>query len=57
MEAELPIPETETSAMRELQSLVDRADRLTMDLSIARRDLQQLRNGLQMFIYEQGGRS
>lgn len=57
MEAELPIPETETSAMRELQSLVDRADRLTMDLSIARRDLQQLRNGLQMFIYQQGGRS
>ena len=57
MEAELPIPETETSAMRELQSLVDRADRLTMDLSIARRDLQQLRNGLQMFICQQGGRS
>ena len=57
MEAELPIPETETSAMRELQSLVDRADRLTMDLSIARRDLQQLRNGLQMFIYQQGVRS
>lgn len=56
MEAELPIPETETSAMRELQSLVDRADRLTMDLSIARRDLQQLRNGLQTFIHQQGER-
>ena len=43
--------------MRELQSLVDRADRLTMDLAIARRDLQQLRNGMQMFIYQQGVRS
>jgi hypothetical protein len=40
--------------MNELQSLVDRADRLTMDLAIARRDLQQLRNGMQMFIHRWG---
>ena len=54
MEAELPIPETETSAMRELQSLVDRADKLTMDLAIARRDLQQLRGAMQMFFHRWG---
>jgi hypothetical protein len=40
--------------MNELQSLVDRADKLTMDLAIARRDLQQLRNGMQMFFHKWG---
>jgi hypothetical protein len=40
--------------MNELRSLVDRADRLTMDLAIARRDLQQLRNAMQMFIHRWG---
>lgn len=43
--------EAEAAAMRELQSLVDRCDKLTMDLSIARRDLQQLRGALQMFCH------
>jgi len=55
MEAEIQTAETsEQTAMNELQSLVDRADRLTMDLAIARRDLQQLRNGMQMFIHRWG---
>ena len=56
MEAEIQTAETseQTAAMNELQSLVDRADRLTMDLAIARRDLRQLRNGMQMFIHRWG---
>jgi len=52
MEAEIQTAEASNqAAMSELRSLVDRADRLTMDLAIARRDLQQLRNGMQMFIH------
>jgi hypothetical protein len=56
MEAEIQTAETseQTAAMNELRSLVDRADRLTMDLAIARRDLQQLRNAMQMFIHRWG---
>ena len=55
MQAEIQTTEAEAAAMRELQSLVDRADKLTMDLAIARRDLQQLRNSLQMFIHQWRG--
>jgi len=51
MEAEIQTPEASQEALNELRSLVDRTDRLTMDLAIARRDLQQLRNGMQMFIH------
>jgi hypothetical protein len=50
-----PTPEQD-AALRELQGLVDRADKLTMDLAIARRDLQQLRGELQMFIHRWRGR-
>lgn len=55
MEAEIQTTEAEAAAMRELQSLVDRCDKLTMDLAIARRDLQQLRNSLQMFVHQWRG--
>lgn len=55
MEAEIQTTEAEAAAMRELQSLVDRCDKLTMDLAIARRDLQQLRNSLQMFVHRWRG--
>jgi hypothetical protein len=57
MEAEIQTAEASqqaATAMNELQSLVDRCDRLTMDLAIARRDLQQLRNGMQMFFHRWG---
>jgi len=55
MEAEIQTAEaSQQEALNELRSLVDRADRLTMDLAIARRDLQQLRNGMQMFIHRWG---
>jgi hypothetical protein len=56
MEAEIQTAEAsqQAAAMNELRSLVDRADKLTMDLAIARRDLQQLRNGMQMFIHRWG---
>jgi hypothetical protein len=57
MEAEIQTAEASqqsATAMNELQSLVDRADKLTMDLAIARRDLQQLRNAMQMFIHRWG---
>lgn len=57
MEAEIQTTEAEAAAMRELQSLVDRCDKLTMDLAIARRDLQQLRGSLQMFVHRWRGQS
>lgn len=55
MKAEIQTTEAEATAMRELQSLVDRCDKLTMDLAIARRDLQQLRGALQMFVHQWRG--
>lgn len=57
MEAEIQTTEASeqaATAMNELRSLVDRADKLTMDLAIARRDLQQLRTGMQMFFHRWG---
>jgi hypothetical protein len=56
MEAETPTEASQQAAKRELESLMNRADKVTMDLAITRRDVQQLRAELQMFMQRWGER-